>query len=452
MVFSSLLFIFIYLPAVLGGYLIIGHRFKTLYLLICSLIFYAWGEPHYIYLLIVCIITNYIWGILLEKYKANSILLCIAIISNLSNLVWFKYANFISSQFGKPLGIIMPIGISFYTFQAMSYCIDVYRRDTTAEKNPLNLALYISFFPQLIAGPIVKYKDIAQQLHIQMDTIEKRSDGFRRFVYGLGKKVLIANTLGYFVDNTLTVSNSPNFVLAWTVAIYYSLQIYFDFSGYSDMAIGLGLLFGFSFQENFNRPYICTSITDFWRRWHISLGEWFKQYVYIPLGGNRCSRFRTLINLFIVFILTGIWHGANWNFLLWGIYNSIWIILERTFLLKTLKKNKYLSHIYSLIVISTGWIIFRIENITEMTAYLSAMFLPWLSLKSNPFSDVYLFINHKQIVMIIIGIVLSGTHKRIRSKIQSNPLVESIILFSIFALSILSLASDTYNPFIYYRF
>ena len=345
MLFSSLIFLSIFLPLVTAIYIIVKKELKNFVLLVSSLIFYAWGEPRYLAIMLFIIILNYTFGILVETAKNRKIYLFLAVIGNLSVLIYFKYFNFIIENLNNLLSskissidIIMPIGISFYIFQALSYVIDVYRKGVKAQKNIYNLALYVTFFPQLIAGPIVKYHDIEKEITKRNMNFENIYFGLKRFSFGLGKKIILANTLGEVVDK---IFNSNIDILdskiLWLGAISYSLQLYFDFSGYSDMAIGLGKIFGFHFLENFNYPYISKSITEFWRRWHISLGSWFREYLYIPLGGNRKGTKRTYINLFLVLLATGIWHGASWTFIIWGLWHGVFIITERYFSIEKYK-------------------------------------------------------------------------------------------------------------------
>ena len=396
-----------------------------------------------------------------EKKK---IVLISAILFNLGLLGYFKYFNFfannVNALFGSTLipikNIILPIGISFYTFQIMSYIIDLYRGDIKVQKNILNLALYISFFPQLIAGPIVKYHDIDKQLQKRVITVEKFATGVKRFVYGLSKNVILSNSLAYIADTIFNASmSSINMPIAWFGAICYTLQIYFDFSGYSDMAIGLGKMFGFEFVENFNLPYISQSITEFWRRWHISLSTWFKEYLYIPLGGNRKGIIRTYINLIIVFLATGIWHGADWNFIAWGLYNGFFVVIERIKLKELLDKNKFkiLNHIYSLRVVIVGWVIFRTEDLN----YLKVMFI---SNNSECYFDLTQIINAKNITIIIIAILFSGIIQVLFNKLKNKEEIldfyekylEIFVIFVLMFICIMMLASSTYNPFIYFRF
>lgn len=471
MVFSSMTFIWIFLPILLFVYYISKEKYRNIILLFFSLIFYSWGEPKYIVLMLISILVNYIFGRILDKCnkkKNKKIVLIVSIVFNLGLLVYFKYFNFIATNIDNIIGqnvipnknIVLPIGISFYTFQIMSYIIDLYRGGIKVQKNLLNLALYISFFPQLIAGPIVKYKDIDEQLQKRTVTIEKFSNGIKRFVYGLAKKVIFANTLAYIAD---TIFNSNiellNMPIAWLGAICYTLQIYFDFSGYSDMAIGLGKMFGFEFMENFNLPYISESITEFWRRWHISLSTWFKEYLYIPLGGNRKGKIRTYINLLIVFLATGIWHGASWNFVVWGLFNGFFLVIERIKLKELLDKNKlkFVNHIYALLVIIFGWVLFRADTLRSALQYMKIMIIPSKKLANF---DTSLIINNRNIIMIIVVILFSGILQTIFNKLKNKEKIkevyhryfEVIVISLLMFISIMMLASNTYNPFIYFRF
>ena len=410
MVFSSMTFIWIFLPLLLLFYFVVKEKYRNIILLIFSLIFYSWGEPNYIILMLISIFMNYIFGITLDKFKSNKnkkVVLIFSILFNLGLLVYFKYFNFIVTNINNIIGkniipntnILLPIGISFYTFQVMSYIIDLYREEIKVQKNLLNLALYISFFPQLIAGPIVKYKDIDAQLQKRSITIDKFSIGIKRFIYGLSKKVILANSLAYVADtifnSNIQLINTP---ISWLGAICYTLQIYFDFSGYSDMAIGLGIMFGFEFMENFDLPYISQSITEFWRRWHISLSTWFKEYLYIPLGGNRKGKIRTYINLLIVFLATGIWHGAEWNFVAWGLFNGFFLIIEKIKLKELLDKNKFkfINHIYALLVVIFGWVLFRADNLKVALQYMKIMVIPSKQLTNF---DISLILNPKNILI-----------------------------------------------------
>lgn len=474
MLFSSMIFLWIFLPLLFITYYIVDKKFKNIILLIASLFFYAWGEPRYIFLMLFSIAMNYVFGIIVEnqeKLKIRKILVILCVLFNLGLLAYFKYFNFlvgnINALFGSsPISfkdIILPIGISFYTFQALSYVIDVYRSKNTggalkAQKNILNLALYITFFPQLIAGPIVKYHDVELQIYNRTHSIERTAYGIKRFIFGISKKVLISNTLAAVADQIFVIEpNEMTTLVAWVGIICYTLQIYFDFSGYSDMAIGLGHMFGFEFMENFNYPYISKSIQEFWTRWHISLSTWFKEYLYIPLGGNRKGLLRTYLNLMIVFFCTGLWHGSSWNFIVWGLFHGAFMVLERKWLGKYLQRNPYkvINHIYTLLVVMIGWVFFRSENISYAFSYLKQLFIP----DTNSFYTVFEFLNIEIIFILIVGIILSGMIQQVFPSIKkwiwsakeiSYPqiIVLALLLFSCIVL----LANDTYNPFIYFRF
>ena len=416
MLFSSMIFLWVFLPVVLGSYFIIKDEFKNILLLIASLFFYAWGEPKYIILMLCTITINYLAGLLMENKnkRGKKFILIGTIIIDLGFLFYFKYFNLFvdavnsltGSQTLDARNIALPIGISFYTFQAMSYVIDLYREEINVQKSWLKMSLYISFFPQLIAGPIVKYKDICKQIDQRKCSVEKFCYGVKRFSYGLGKKVIISNSLAAVVDNILNLDIS--FIgtnLSWCIAICYTMQIYFDFSGYSDMAIGLGKMFGFDILENFNYPYISKSIQEFWRRWHISLSTWFKEYLYIPLGGNRKGAIRTYINLFIVFLVTGLWHGASYTFVIWGLFHGFFSIIERLFLGKYLKKNpvKPLNYIYTMLVVMVGWVLFRCDTLGQALRLIKNMFI---YKESVGYSLMY-FLSTENIIILIIAIVIS---------------------------------------------
>ena len=470
MVFSSMTFLWLFLPVVFVLCLLIRKpKYQNILLLIFSLFFYAWGMPYYVILLLVSVIINWICGVWMEKWeKGRTVVLIVSVIANLGLLGYFKYANFILNTIDAlipggntlpRLNIGLPIGISFFTFQAMSYVIDLYRGEYKAQKNPLNLALYISFFPQLIAGPIVKYRDVNKQIVERTVTGEKIALGFRRFIYGLAKKVIISNILAISVDRIYaTDMTRVNSALAWTAAICYTLQIYYDFSGYSDMAIGLGRMFGFDFLENFNYPYISSSIKEFWRRWHISMSSWFREYLYIPLGGNRKGKIRTYINLFIVFAATGLWHGASWNFVGWGLFHGFFIIIERLGFGKLLEKSKILSRIYCLLVVIVGWVFFRANDTGTAIEIIKRMFMPWQYNSGNMILGVIM--NAKTLLITFIAIIACGPVQQI-FKIKAlekvaakwkNSLPEAIVLALLLFYSITLLANDAYNPFIYFRF
>ena len=386
MVFSSTIFLCVYLPLVLLGYYICPKKGRNLFLLIASLVFYAWGEPKYVFLMIFSILVNYIFGRLMDKHRENKkrlkLMLVLSVVIDIGLLSVFKYTDFIITNvnaiFGSSfdlLNIALPIGISFYTFQAMSYTIDVYRDDVRVQKNLIDFGMYITMFPQLIAGPIVRYADVQDQLADRSVTTVDFSEGVMRFVVGLGKKVLLANQMGAVWSDIYALGGDVSTLMAWTGAIAYTFQIYFDFSGYSDMAIGLGRMFGFKFPENFRYPYQSVSITDFWRRWHITLSTWFKEYLYIPLGGNRRGLARQALNLLIVWSLTGFWHGAGWNFVMWGLYYFVILFIEKLFLLKALDKlPKFFRHVYALLLIIIGWVIFASDDVSVLLPYLGSMF------------------------------------------------------------------------------
>ena len=464
MVFSSLIFLCKFLPIMIVGYYIINDKFKNIFLLFGSLFFYAWGEPIYILLMIFSIVINWGIGLLMDKFtKYKKSLLIIDILINLGLLGYFKYFNFFIRTLNKVSGkdilsseIALPIGISFFTFQIISYIVDLYHGQYRAQKNIINLALYISFFPQLIAGPIVKYKDIDKQLNDRICTLEKMGGGIRRFIYGLGKKVIISNTLAKCVDTIygLEYTELTGF-LVWSAAILYTLQIYYDFSGYSDMAIGLGKLFGFEFQENFNLPYISRSIQEFWQRWHISLGTWFKEYLYIPLGGNRKGKARTYINLSVVFFLTGLWHGASFNFILWGLYHGFFQIVERSRLKEILGRHRIISHLYVSVIVVFGWVLFRAEGLKKAGIMVKRMLMPWKYTESNfIIQDIF---ESRTILIIIIAILGCGLLQAIIKKVRveerlKNSCLDIMYCTAVFVLCIAMLASNTYNPFIYFRF
>ena len=469
MLFSSMTFIYFFLPIVLLLYLVTKKELHNPILLVASIIFYAWGEPKYLAIMLLTILLNFFGAIAIDKYKTHKrLFLLLTILTNLGFLIYFKYFNFLidncNSLFHShisALDIVMPIGISFYTFQALSYVIDVYRGECKVQKDIYKLALYICLFPQLIAGPIVKYHDVAEQIEDREVNFDKVNLGVKRFIIGLSKKVLIANTMGAIADK-IFVQDPHNFshAVAWIGSIAYTFQLYFDFSGYSDMAIGLGLIFGFKFMENFNYPYISKSITEFWRRWHISLSTWFKQYVYIPLGGNRCSKLKTLRNLGIVFLLTGIWHGAEWTFVIWGIWHGFFIILEKILNIKEFEQQKHscyvnaLRHIYCIFAFVIGWVIFRAESIKYAWDYLMNMF-GLLKLHTEQFNYTFLYyVDRIEIITFVIAILCCIPLFK-NMIYQQNKIVKAIVniwLLVLLFLSTITIASSTYNPFIYFRF
>lgn len=466
MLFSSISFIYVFLPAVCFLYLITRKELHNPILLIASIIFYAWGEPRYLAIMLVTIMVNYLGALLIEKYPLKKKLtLTLTIAANLGFLIYFKYFNFILGNINALLHtnidfikVVMPIGISFYTFQAMSYLIDVYRGECKAQKDIYKLALYICLFPQLIAGPIVKYHDVAEQIDSREVNFEKVDIGVKRFIIGLAKKMLLANTMGAIADK-IFVQAPDTFtpLVAWIGSFAYSLQLFYDFSGYSDMAIGLGLIFGFRFMENFNYPYISKSITEFWRRWHISLSTWFRQYVYIPLGGNKISPNRTYINLAVVFFLTGLWHGASWNFIFWGLWNGFFIILEKmTGWHKETDKPfiNFLKHIYTIFIFVLGWVMFRADNMHYAAIYLKNMFglvkVHDIAYAINYYGDTV-----EVLTLIIALICATPVFSKILEIKQERKILRSIVniwLIILFILSTAAVAASTYNPFIYFRF
>ena len=464
MLFSSMTFVFMFLPIVCAFYLMSNKRFHNPILLAASILFYAWGEPKYLAIMLLTILINYAGALAVEKFnKHKKLWLILTIIVDLGFLIYFKYFNFIIDNINNlfhahisALDVIMPIGISFYTFQALSYVIDVFRGDCKAQKDVYKLALYICLFPQLIAGPIVKYHDVAEQIEDREVNFDKVNLGVKRFIIGLAKKMLIANTLGAIADKIFTQpADTFTPLVAWLGGISYTLQLYYDFSGYSDMAIGLGLIFGFHFMENFNYPYISKSITEFWRRWHISLSTWFKQYLYIPLGGNRISKNRTYINLGIVFLLTGIWHGASWNFVFWGLWNGFFIILEKMtgWHNETDKLSiKILKHLYTIFVFVLGWVMFRADNMTYAWTYLKNMF-GLVPVHDITYKMIY-YVDNVEIITLFIGILCAMPIFRNMIHIEKKPvkLLVNIWLLVLFILSSAAIAASTYNPFIYFRF
>lgn len=466
MVFSSTIFLCVYLPLVLLGYYICPKKGKNLFLLIVSLIFYAWGEPKYVFLMIFSILVNYVFGLLMDKHRENKkrlkLLLVISVIIDLGLLSVFKYTDFIitniNSVFGAGfdlLNIALPIGISFYTFQAMSYTIDVYRDDVRVQRNLIDFGMYITMFPQLIAGPIVRYSDVQDQLAERSVTTANFSEGIMRFVVGLGKKVLLANQMGAVWTQIYALGGDISALMAWTGAAAYTFQIYFDFSGYSDMAIGLGRMFGFKFPENFRYPYESVSITDFWRRWHITLSTWFKEYLYIPLGGNRRGLARQALNLLIVWTLTGFWHGAGWNFVMWGLYYFAILFIEKLFLLKALDKlPRLFRHAYALLLIVIGWVIFASDDVSVMLPYLGSMFGANGALGGM---DVYTLLT-RAALMVICCVASTELPKRLfvtaagKMNEKAAFTVKSVLTLALLALSVVFLIGDSYNPFLYFRF
>ena len=470
MLFSSLSFVMFFLPINILATRVLNIKSQNIFLLITSLLFYAWGEPVYVILMLFSITFNWKMGIFIDKSKNNAakkyMYTAIAITVNLALLFYYKYFNFFIAMISKVLPIdtssvaqiALPLGISFYTFQSISYIIDLYRGTCQVQKSWINVSLYISFFPQLVAGPIIKYNDVNEALSNRTITDEYTVYGIKRFVYGLGKKVILSNYFAYMVDQIYGLSiEHISMPLAWLGAVLYALQIYFDFGGYSDMAIGISSMFGFHFPENFNYPYVSTSVQEFWRRWHISLSTWFKEYLYIPLGGNRKGKYRTYINLLIVFFATGLWHGASWQFVVWGLFHGMFLIIERIFLGKYLKnpKIKPLAMIYTLLEVIIGFVIFRAPGMRYAIKYIIKMFIP---LRSSGVYPVARFINAKLVVFMAAGIILCGflqeKFPKVKQYVYSTEIhkMEMLWLSVIYGICIINLISSSYNPFIYFRF
>lgn len=472
MVFSSSVFFMAFLPITLILYFLIPQRhlkLRNLWLLLASLVFYAWGEPKYIAVMAFSILFNYIMGLAIEaKHRAKPMLIA-CVCGNLAILGFFKYTDFVlesvNGLFGGEISLLnvaLPIGISFYTFQTMSYIIDVYWGRVSAQRDIIAFAAYVTLFPQLIAGPIVRYSDVATMLVGRTGTAEQLAEGIRRFIIGFGKKVLLANQVYVIWKEIIAMDmGQMSTATAWLGALAFTFQIYFDFSGYSDMAIGLGKIFGFDYLENFSYPYISRSITEFWRRWHMSLSSWFKEYVYIPLGGNRKGLPRQLLNIAIVWALTGLWHGASWNFVAWGMYFGIILIIEKLFLLKALQKcPTAVAHIYSLILIILGWVIFALTDFSQMSAYIANMFGGARLLID---SDFKYLAGSRFWLLVFCAVGSTPLIKQLSAKISGAVgklscgqsilgVAEAALLIAIFALSVSFLVSGSYNPFLYFRF
>ena len=473
MLFSSLVFLFVFLPILLVVYYVAPSRYRNAILLFFSLGFYAWGGVSYSLILISSILINYVVVKQIEKRKGSKIWLGVGLSFNILLIVTFKYLNFFiqnintltscigdTSEVFPELKIILPLGISFFTFQQMSLLWDVYRGHNRQSPTLLNTALYVSFFPQLVAGPIIRYNEIISQIKQRNESIPLLKSGILKFILGLFKKIAIANTCGILADTILSIDQDRlDAPFAWAAIIAYSIQIYFDFSGYSDMAIGLGRMFGFRIAENFNFPYTSKSIQEFWQRWHISLSTWFKEYVYIPLGGNRKATQRTYLNLFIVFLLTGFWHGATWSFVFWGIYHGFFISIERLFFKKILKKTPaVISTAYTLIIVIIGWVFFRIENFREAMSYVGVMF------GKNPESNLHLneYLSKEILLYGLIAFLFSSRlpysiYRNIRSRLTSNQtlllqIIIQLFAFLLFLFTLMLLSNTTSNPFIYFLF
>ena len=464
MVFSSLIFLFVYLPIVLGVYYLVPRRFRNAFLLFANIIFYGWGEPVYILLMAVCTFINYLCGYLIGKYRDRKnkakLFLVLSIVASLGLLAVFKYTGFVASllKMLPGLGGIMvpviplPVGISFYTFQSMSYTIDVYRNEAKVQKNFVTFGTYVSLFPQLIAGPIVRYVDVEEQLDNRRETVAMFVRGIQTFVVGLAKKVLIANQMGLLWD-TLRVDTEGGWFAAWFGILAYAMQIYFDFSGYSDMAIGLGRMLGFEFLENFRYPYIAKNITDFWRRWHISLSTWFRDYLYIPLGGNRKGVAKQIRNLLIVWLVTGLWHGASTNFILWGLYYFVLLVIERFVLRKVLDKlPAFVTMPITFIFVLIGWTIFSFTDMTQMGAFFTRLFsFGTTILTAQAATTVVAYLP----LMLIAVVSALPFGKQLYDKVSAKPIGRIISVLGILLLLILctaALVSQSYNPFLYYQF
>lgn len=471
MLFSSTIFLMIFLPAVILVYFLLKVEYRNLFLLLASLFFYAWGEPRFVLVIVLSIVINYLFGWLIAKWKKkkailSKVLLAVGIVANCGLLFYFKYFNFfldsINSAFGLDfnlLNIILPIGLSFFTFQGISYIVDIYFEKIKPQKSFIKFALFESFFPQIIAGPIIRYVDVQDQIDHRKVTTDDFAYGIRRFVMGLAKKVIVANTLGEVADQIFALPADQNTAaIAWLGAICYSFQIYFDFTGYSDMAIGLARMFGFKFKENFDFPYISKSITEFWRRWHISLSSWFRDYVYIPLGGNR--RGNVYFNLLVVFIVTGLWHGAAWNFIIWGLWHGLFIIIERMLKKSSIqwKVPKVISWGYTMLVVVFGWVLFRSPDLSSAVEYIGIM-LGFNDATQVGFTVRYFADNMIVTIMLIACIASLPLTKYIRNVVGEyeehnffSILVQNIYILILLTISIIFLVNSSYNPFIYFRF
>lgn len=458
MVFSSILFIFRFLPVALILYFLTPKKYKNFTLLILSLVFYSWGEIKYIFIMFASIFVDYFASLGIEKYrgkkKATILFLCISVCFNLGMLFFFKYFNFfidnINSIFDLALNhvkVTLPLGISFYTFQTMSYTIDVFRGNVKAEKNIINFGAFVCLFPQLIAGPIVKYTDINKELVERTVDKNQIQEGVELFIVGLGRKVLIANNIGMLWTEVEALGfMSISTPLAWLGIIAFGLQIYFDFSGYSLMAIGLGKMLGFNFPTNFNHPYIARSMSEFWRRWHITLGSWFREYVYIPLGGNRVSSGRVMLNLFIVWFLTGFWHGASYNFIMWGLFFFILISIEKLGFIKILNEHKIISHVYVILFLIIGWALFAVTDLARLKELMTIMF------NFNGGTDWIYYLRNYGVTLVLAIVFSTPLIENLYKKVVRNKNINAIIMILIFIVAVAYLVDSTYNPFLYFRF
>ncbi len=465
MLFSSVTFLFYFLPAVILLYFLVPNKLKNAVLLAFSLFFYAWGGVTYALLMVIAIIMGYIAGLLIERFRGKKIslvIMWIAVAAIISFMLYFKYTDFFIDNFNKVTGLAipllrlaLPIGISFYTFQIISYVVDVYRGEK-AQKNPINLAAYVAMFPQLIAGPIVRYSDIARELETRTHTITMGAEGVRRFIIGLAKKVLIANSM-YDLGEIIYKLEDKSVLLYWVYGIAIALYIYFDFSGYSDMAIGLGKIFGFHFLENFNYPFIAKSATEFWRRWHMSLGTWFRDYLYIPLGGNRVSKPRFLLNIFAVWLFTGFWHGASWNFILWGVFFGVLLLIEKFWLLKHLEKSKIISRVYILFAVMISFMVFNINTLGEAFSYIGGLF----GAGGIPFANAETWYYLRSYAVLLIVAIVGATPivRNTAIKLSTGKstkavmrIVEPIALLALIVVVSAFLVDSSSNPFLYFRF
>ena len=466
MLFSSVPFLFYFLPATLLLYLIAPRKLKNSVLLLSSLVFYGWGERKYLIFMLAAILQGYLFGLLVDKFrgtKKSKLFMIISVVLSLGLLGYCKYADFFITNFNAVTGlsipllkIALPIGISFYTFQILSYTVDVYRGEVPSQKNIINFAAYVTMFPQLIAGPIVRYSDVAAQLESRTHTMDKTALGVRRFAIGLSKKILIANVLGELVS-AFKSSDEKSVLFAWMYAIAYTLHIYFDFSGYSDMAIGLGKIFGFDFLENFNYPYISSSITEFWRRWHMSLGSWFRDYLYIPLGGNRVSKAKWLRNILVVWMLTGLWHGASWNFVLWGLGFAVLLVAEKLVYGRLLQRTHVLKHVYTLLLVTLSFVLFNADSVSEAVLQLGAMFgaggLPLVSTEGvyylKSYAGTFLFAAIGATPLVSNAISRFG---KTRFGAQALTVVQPLVMLALLAACTAFLVDGSFNPFLYFRF
>ena len=463
MLFSSIPFLFYFLPCVLLVYFVVPQKGRNAVLLAASLFFYGWGEPKFLLFMVFAIVQGYVFARLIARGRGKKLFLALSLVLSFALLAYCKYADFFLENFNAVTGlslpllkIALPIGISFYTFQIASYEIDVYRGDVAAQRNFIDFAAYVAMFPQLIAGPIVRYRDIAPQLKERTHSLEAAASGASRFAVGLAKKVLIANVLAQLIS-AYKASAEQTVLYAWLYAIAFTLQIYFDFSGYSDMAIGLGRIFGFTFPENFAYPYISKSITEFWRRWHISLGTWFRDYLYIPLGGSRCSRARHIFNILVVWMATGFWHGAAWNFIFWGLVYAVLLIAEKFFLLPALKKGSVLPHIYVLLAVTLGFVLFDASSVSDALHWLGALFgvgaAPGLGTEA-----VYMLRSHG-VVLALAALGATPLPARLLKRAQeAKPLAPVMAVaaplstLALLALCTAFLVDGSFNPFLYFRF